>query len=303
MDMSDFLTHGRIIGGVVTTPDLDSALEDYHGRLGLKLVEQGGLPAELAASWGCPNSTGSRMATLQPQSGAHCFIRLVEQPLPADFVPTTTFGWASYELTVQDVFGWPAKISGGGFDIVGPPKEIEGLPYFVAMQVHGRGKEMLYFNETRSNTPSSDLPFAGSPMDHIFIVILATPDRMASTQWYRKHIGLDEGDTYTIEYSMINNAFRLPAGTTSSLTMVQKGRMPIVEIDDYPTQAKPRMAAAGCLPPGNALVTLAVDSLDAIDVPFIMPPTLQAGPLYGGRRAATAIGIAGELIELVEIGP
>jgi catechol 2,3-dioxygenase-like lactoylglutathione lyase family enzyme len=250
--MSDYLTHGRIVGGVVTTPDLDAALEDYHGRLGLNLVLQGTLADDLAASWGCPANAGARTATLQPQSGAHCFIRLVEQPLPSDFVPTTTFGWASYELTVQDVFGWPAKIAGSGFDIIGPPKEIAGLPYFVAMQVHGRGKEMLYFNETRSNTPSSDLPFAQSPMDHIFIVILATPDRAATVDWYRDRIGLDVGDTYTIEYSMINNAFGLPSGTTSSLTMAQKGRMPIVEIDDYPAQAKPRNAAPDCLPPGNA---------------------------------------------------
>jgi catechol 2,3-dioxygenase-like lactoylglutathione lyase family enzyme len=300
--MSDFLTHGRIVGGVVTTPDLDAALEDYHGRLGLNLVLQGALADDLAASWGCPNNAGARTATLQPQSGAHCFIRLVEQPLPPDFVPTTTFGWASYELTVQDVFSWPARIEGSGFDIIGPPKEIAGLPYFVAMQVHGRGKEMLYFNETRSNTPSSDLPFAQSPMDHIFIVILATPDRAATVDWYRDRIGLDVGDTYTIEYSMINNAFGLPAGTTSSLTMVQRGRMPIVEIDDYPPQTTVRNAAPGCLPPGNALVTLAVDSLDAIDADWIMPPVARAGALYGGRRAATVRGPAGELLELVEIG-
>jgi catechol 2,3-dioxygenase-like lactoylglutathione lyase family enzyme len=299
--MNDFLTHGRILGGVVTTPDLEHALDDYHRRLGLQLVEQGAVSADLAASWNCPASAGRRMATLQPASGAHCFIRLVEQPLPVDFVPTTTYGWASYELTVLDVFGWPAKIDGSGFDIIGLPKEIEGLPYFVAMQVHGRGKEMLYFNETRSNTPSNDLPVAQSPMDHIFIVILAAPDREASVAWYRDRLKLDVGDTYTIEYSMINNAFGLPAGTTSSLTMVQKGRMPIVEIDDYPEAATPRRAEAGCLPPGNALVTLAVDSLDALDIAFIAPPARLAGPVYAGRRAGTVMGPAGELLELVEI--
>jgi hypothetical protein len=300
--MSHALTHGCIMGGVVAIPDLDAAVNDYHGRLGFALVEQSAVSAELAHSWGIGGLAGKRMATLQPTSGAHCFVRLIEQPLPGDFVPTTSYGWASYEITVQDVFGWPAKIEGSGFDIIGPPKEIAGLPYFVAMQVHGRGKEMLYFNETRSNTPSSDLPFAQSPMDHIFIVILAASDREASLAWYRDQLHLDVGDTYTIEYSMINNAFGLPAGTTSSLTMIQKGRMPIVEIDDYPEQAQPRIAPAGCLPPGNALVTLGVDSLDALDVPFIAPPALLQGPLYAGRRAATVIGTAGELLELVELG-
>ncbi len=300
--MTGFLTHGRIVGGIVTTPDLDAALADYHGRLGLALVEQEALDDRLAASWGCPGSAGARSATLQPQSGAHCFIRLVEQPVPADFLPTRSYGWASYELTVQDVFGWPARIAGSGFDIIGPPKEIEGLPYFVAMQVHGRGKEMLYFNETRSATPSSDLPFAQSPMDHIFIVILATPDREASVAWYRDRLRLDEGDTYRIAYSMINNAFGLPADTMSSLTMVQKGRMPIVEIDDYPEETTQRPTMPGCLPPGNALVTLAVESLDMLDLEWIAPPQILPGPLYGGRRAATVRGPAGELLELLEIG-
>lgn len=300
--MSDFLTHGRIIGGVVTTPDLDAALQDYHGRLGLNVVERGELAADLAASWGCPASTGARTATLQPQSGAHCFIRLVEQVLPADFRPTRTFGWAAYELTVQDVYGWPARLAGSGFDIIGPPKEIAGLPYFVPMQVIGRGCEMIYLNEVRENTPSSDLPKAQSLTDHIFICILATPDREANLGWLHDKIGLDVGGTYTLEYTMINKAFGLEDGTQSSITMIQKDRLPIVEVDDYPETATERPRAAGCLPPGNALVTLAVDRLDAIKTDFIHPPAVRDGLLYAGKRSATVVGMAGELLELVEIG-
>ena len=296
------LTHGCIMGGVVATPDLSAALQDYQGSLGFALVDKEPLAAELAQSWGCPGAAGASTATLQPTSGAHCFIRLVEQPLPVSFVPTTTFGWASYEITVEDVFAWPGRIAGSGFDMIGPPKEIEGLPYFVAMQVHGRGKELLYFNETRSNTPTNDLPFAQSPMDHIFIVILASPDREASAVWYRDELGLDRGDTYSIEYSMINKAFGLPAGTTSSLTMIQKGRMPIVEIDDYPPQTKRRETETGRLPPGNALVTLGVESLDALALAWITPPVARSQTIYGGRRAATVKGPAGELLELIEIG-
>jgi hypothetical protein len=300
--MSDFLTHGRIMGGVVATPDLDIALEDYHGRLGLNIVERGELAADLAASWNCPASAGARIATLQPQSGAHCFIRLVEQPVPQDFRPVRTYGWAAYELTVQDVYGWPDRLAGSGFDIVGPPKPIEGLPYFIPMQVTGRGREMIYLNEVAENTPSSDLPKAASLTDHIFIVILATHDREANLAWLQEKIGLDVGGTYTLEYTMINKAFGLEAGTQSSITMVQKGRLPIIEVDDYPSAATARPCAAGCLPPGNALVTLAVDSLDAVKADFIAPPAVRGGTIYAGKRSATVVGMAGELLELVEIG-
>ncbi|MEO1167710.1 MAG: VOC family protein [Pseudomonadota bacterium] len=294
------MKHGTILGGVVATPDLDMALADYEGILGLKLLERGPLPDDLAASWGVPASAGHPMAILQPQSGAPCFIRLVEQPDHPDFMPTRTYGWAAYELTVQDVFGWPDRLQGSGFDIVGPPKELEGLPFFVPMQVTGRGREMIYLNEVRENTPSSDLPHARSLTDHIFIVILATPDRAATVAWYRETLGLDEGDTYTLEYSMINDAFGAPPGTQSDLTMVQNGRLPIVEVDDYPSEATARSRHEGMLPPGNALVTLAADDLDVLDCDWIVPPAARSGPLYDGRRAATVIGPAGELLELVE---
>jgi len=300
--MTHHMTHGSILGGVVTTPDLDAALADYAGRLGLSLVERGPLPDDLAASWGCPASAGRRYAMLRPASGAHCFVRLVEQPDHPDYRPTTSYGWAAYEMTVQDVFGWPGRLAGGGFDIVGPPQEIPGLPYFVPMQVLGRGGEMVYLNEVAMDTPSSDLPKARSLTDHIFIVILATPDRMRTVDWYRRALRLDEGESYTLEYTMINQAFGKPAGTQSVITMVQNERLPIVEVDDYPAEATVRPAHPGMLPPGNALVTLAVESFEGLDLRFITEPVLRHGDLYMGNLAATVIGPAGELLELVETG-
>jgi len=300
--MNEFLTHGRIVSGTVSTPDLDAALGDYHGRLGLSIVEQGRLAPDLAASWGCPGSAGARHAMLQPDSGAHCFIRLVEAPLPRDFRPTRTYGWAAYELTVKDVFGWPERLADSGFEVVGPPKVLEGLPYFVPMQVLGRGREMIYLNEVARDMPDTDLPKARSLTDHIFIVILATPDRKATVDWYERELRLDIGGSHTLAYSMINNAFGLGSDYRTTLTMMQKGRLPIIEVDDYPPAATSRQGNPGLLPPGNSLVTLAVDDLDALDVSFIQPPVRRDGPLYGGRRAGTVRGYAGELIELLEIG-
>ncbi len=299
--MTPALTHGCIMGGVVGVPDMAAALADYHGRLGLGVVADRPVTGDLAESWGCPAIAGARMVTLQPASGAHCMIRLIEQPLQPDFKPTTTFGWGAYEITVQDVFGWPERLSDGGFEIIGPPREIEGLPYFVAMQMTGTGREMIYLNETRMNTPSLDLPVAASPTDHLFIVILASPDREATLAWYRDKLDLDVGDTYTIEYTMINDAFGLPPGTTSSLSMLRKGRLPIIEVDDYPASATKRDAVPGRLPPGNAIVSLGVRDLDALDLAFVAPSLVRDDAPYGGRRAATVIGTAGELLELIEI--
>ncbi|ATW02849.1 VOC family protein [Sphingorhabdus sp. YGSMI21] len=300
--MTHHLQHGAILGGLSVVPDLEAALRDYRDILGMTLVEQGPLSSGLAESWGCPKSAGAPMAILQPVSGADCHLRLVEQPDHPGFKPTTTYGWAAFELTVQDVFGWLDRLTGSGFDIVGPPKELEGLPYFVPMQVLGTGREMVYLNEVRENTPSSDLPQAQCLTDHIFIVILATPDRAATVQWYCDNLDLTEADTYTLAYSMINDAFGKPADTLSDLTMVQKDRLPIVEVDDYPAEARARARHDGMLPPGNALVSLAVEDFDRIEAEWITPPQVHEAAPYAGRRSATTIGQAGELLELIEIG-
>jgi catechol 2,3-dioxygenase-like lactoylglutathione lyase family enzyme len=298
----NFDSHGRIKCGTVSTPDLKAALADYGDLLGLRLVEQGEVAEELAVSWGAPASAGQAYALLQPESGAECFLRLIEAPLRADFMPTRTFGWAAFELTVKDVYGLAERVEGSGFEIVGPPKPIEGLPYFVPMQVLGRGREMLYFNQVAMDTPSSDLPKARSEVDHIFIVILATRDRRGTLEHLKTRLKLQEGGSYTLNYTMINSAFGLPDGTQSTITMVQNGRLPIVEVDGYPLPATERPRLPGMLPPGNAMVTLAADSLDRIELDWIAPPVERPGPLYNGRRSATAIGSAGELIEMIEIG-
>lgn len=299
--MIDFLTHGSIVGALATVPDLGASLGDYRDRLGLTVVEQGALPTDLAVSWGCAGNAAARFATLAPTSGAPCYLRLVEQPLDPGFVPTRTFGWAAFEITVQDVFGWSDRLAGSGFDIIGPPREIPGLPYFVAMQMLGQGREMIYLNEVRADTPTSDLPPARSPVDHVFIVILASPDRVGTMAWYAERLGLEEGGSYTIPYTMINKAFGLPDSHMTSLSMAQKGRLPIVEIDDYPAIATARARTQEMLPPGNALVTLAVESLDRTGLDFITPPVVREGPFYAGRRAGAVVGPAGELLELVEL--
>lgn len=295
------IDHGTILGGLSTVPDIEAGLSAYRDTLGLELVEQGKLSAGLAESWGCPGSAGSRYVALRPASGEPCFFRLVEQAVHPDFKPTTTYGWAAFECTVEDVWGWPDKLPHEQFEIVGPPKEITGIePAFIPMQALGPGREMIYLNQVLGDMPDSDLPRANSPVDRIFICVLATPDREDTVEWYRRRLGFDRGADFTIPYTMINNAFGLPSDMLTTLTMVSAGRMPIVEVDDYPDAAKHRPGHEHMLPPGNALVSLAVRDLDACKVEWITPPTRRKSAVYGGNRAATTIGPAGELLELVE---
>lgn len=295
------IAHGTILGGLSVVPNLEQGIGAYRDTLQLDLVEQGELSAELAQSWGCGESAGRRIAILRPASGAPCWFRLVEQPGHAHFHPTTTYGWGAYELTVEDVFGWPSRLAGSPFQIVGEPRPLPGMDAFVPMQALGPGREMIYLNQVFENMEGIDLPRARSITDRIFICVLATPDRAATCAWYVTALGLEQGMSATLPYAMINNAFGLPDDFMSTLTMIQSGAMPIIEVDDYPAEAKPRPRHAAMLPPGNALVTLAVRSLDECSCEWIDPPAVRQGALYEGSRAAATMGPAGEILELVEI--
>ncbi|WP_394730069.1 hypothetical protein [Altererythrobacter sp. GH1-8] len=302
-DNAAMIEHGTILGGLSTIPDLEAGLRAYRDVLGLDLIEQGKLDEDLATSWNCPANAGSPYAVLQPKSGEPCWFRLVEQPEFPGFKPTTTYGWAAFETTVEDVWKWPDALPEDLFTIVGPPKTLENMePTFIPMQALGPGKEMIYLNQVLNSTSDNELPKAKSPVDRIFIVVLATPDRKASVDWYADNLGLERGVDYTLPYSMINDAFGLAPDTQTTITMVQQGRMPIVEVDDYPRSAMRRPRHEGMLPPGNALVTLAVESLDECEAEWLEEPATREGAMYEGRRAATAIGAGCELIECVEVG-
>ncbi len=293
--------HGSIIGALSTVPAIEIGMSAYASCLGLDLVEEGVLDASLVRSWGCRANAGARYAVFRAKSNSDCWFRLVEQPNHGEFEPTRSYGWAAFELCVEDVFALAERLAKSEFDIIGPPKTIANMePAFIPMQVLGPGQEMVYLNQVLKSMPNLDLPMAKSMVDHAFIVILASKDRQAALDWYQSAIGLEQSDSYTIPYSMINNAFDLPSDHMTTITMLAKGRMPIIEVDDYPDTTVERKRHPGMLPPGNALVTLAVNDLDDCQVDWITPPSNREGPFYQGRRAGCAIGPSGELLELIE---
>jgi hypothetical protein len=300
---TNFECHGRIKGGLVVTPVFDQSLADYVEILELSVVWQGPVDADLAASWGCPASAGKRMAVLQPKSGAACFIRLVEGTAVPAYTPLRSYGWASLEITVSDVWKLHERIlANGAFKVIGEPKLVEGFTAFIPFQVIGRAGEVLYLNQVLENMATLDLPKANAWVDTIFITILAAPDRQKAVDFYRDQIGYGEGDTYTITYTVINNAFGYGPDFKTAMTMTYVDRIPGCEIDQYPDATVERPCAAGELPPGVSLVTYAVQSLDAVKAPFLAPPVRRDGPLYAGRRVATVRGAAGEYLELLEVG-
>jgi len=295
-----FDTHGRIKCGTIATPAFDRSLADYTGSLGLTVIEEGRVPADLAALWGAPACAGRRYALLHG-GGRPGYLRLVENDAVTGYRPLTTLGWAAFEVSVAGVFDLHARLQGSAFDVIGAPKLVGDFANFIPFQVAGRAGEVLFLNQVLSESVDGiHLPMATTPIDQMFIAVLATDDRAAALAFHVSALGFEEGATYSFPYTVINDAFDLPADHPTTLTMTRVGTVAASEIDQYPPGTAPRPVPAGGLPPGNAMVSFIVRSLDAVRAPFVAERVRLGGPLYADRRVACVRGRMGELIELIE---
>jgi catechol 2,3-dioxygenase-like lactoylglutathione lyase family enzyme len=300
-ESAEQLGHGRLMCGTVLAPAFDLSLADYCRELALEIVDEGLVPEALAACWGAPAMAGRRFALLRGQDATPGFLRLVEGSVVEGHRPLATFGWVAFECSVRDAFALHDRIDKAAFRVLGAPRLVPGFDNFIPFQVAGRAGEALYLNTVlKASMADLDLPHAQAEVDRMFIAVLAAADREESLAFQRDVLGLEEGQTWVIPYSMINQSFGLPDDHPTAMTMTKVGRLPVAEIDQYPQMAEPRRMTAGELPPGNAMVSLAVRDLDAIPAPLLGPPVNPAGPLYGGRRAAVVRGPEGARFELLE---
>ncbi len=296
-----FDSTGRICAGTVLCPDLAASESDYRDILGLALIDDRPVSGALAACWGAPAMAGRACRLLRAEGGTPYLTRLVEGSAVPGYRPLRSFGWAAYEHTVADGMALFARMPGSGFTVIGPPKRVPGFDNFIPFQVTGRAGEVLYLNQVlQSRMTGLALPHTAASVDQMFIAVLAAADRAATLAYHRDVLGFGEGETWTIPYSVINNSFGMPPETMTVMTMTCTGRMPACEIDQYPAAATPRPSAPGELPPGNAMVSLLTDRLEATAPGWLGPAVRIEDDLYQGRRSACVQGPAGELVELIE---
>lgn len=303
--MTNYLSFDRegLIKAATISAANASRLADLYGEyFDLKVRETGQVAESLAASWGAPAMAGQPYFLLASSSGTPVYIRIVQNPDMPAYVPLRSFGWNAIEICVADVDALHARLQASPFKIIGPPAELEFSSIIYPMQVVGPEGEVLFLNEVRDNLPNFDLPKAGAWVDHVFIMVLAAPDRQKALEFYTQKLGWGEGDSYSLTYKVINQAFGFGTDHKTDLTMTCVDRLVNNEIDQYPDGTTERACVIDSLAPGIAAVTYAVASLDAIKAPFITAPTPREGLMYEGRRTACCVGAAGELIELIEIG-
>ncbi|RME64664.1 MAG: hypothetical protein D6782_07830, partial [Alphaproteobacteria bacterium] len=254
---------GRIKMATVSAADADAVAASYRDYFGYRIAGEAKVDEALAALWGTPEMAGRRFVVMGPESGTQVFIRIVDNDPVPDYAPLKSFGWAALEITVKDVEALHARLQDSPFEIIGPPAFLDFSDKIYPMQAVGLAGEPFYLNEVRGSLPLYDLPIARSFVDHIFITILATPDMQAAIDFYTQNLGWAQGNQYEVPYSVINNAFGLPAQTKHKLSMTCVGRDVNNEVDQYPPGTTARPTKPGLLPPGIASVSFIVEDLDA----------------------------------------
>lgn len=282
--------------------DVAAAAGRYTRWMGYSVVEQGEVPADLAAAWQAPASAGKAYAVLQPESGEAVFLRFVEgDPVPS-YKPIRTYGWAAIELCVTDVDAVHAKMEQGPFDVIGPPKPLDGFATIKPMQVRGPDLETVYLTQIFQPGEETGLPKPRSLVDRLFIMVLASHDLPESVQWVREVLGLPVIDPVPIRYSMINLAFGLDPETRTDIVTARGDGQVFLEIDQYPAEATERARHPGALPPGVAITTMLHPDFARLEGHWASPPVVREGPLYAGRRAGVLLTPEGALLEVIEGG-
>lgn len=285
----------------LTVADLERAVANYSKYFDYAVVERGGVAADLAAGWDAPGSAGLPYAVMQPASGADIYIRFIEQEPVGSYKALRSYGWNAIEICVQDVMQANARVEDSPFEIIGPPREIDGLPAIFPMQVKGPDEEIVYLTQIRDDLPAFDLPRAEAPIDRLFILVLGCSDMKASLDWMVRHCGLSIGrDEMEIVYTMLAKAYGTPMDELHKISTMIHGRDVFLELDQYPAAAIERPRHAGMLVPGCAIGTFWHPEFDSLPGPWITPPVRRDGPIYQGKRTATMKDLDGALIEIVE---
>lgn len=279
--------------------DPDASARRYVEWFDYQVVEEGQIDTGLAASWGAPRVAGRRYVVLRPASGTGVFLRFIASGLSGNPIPLRTFGWAALEICVKDVLAVNERMQRSPFEIIGPPREIDGLPAIFPMQVKGPDREIVFLTQIRADLPSYDLPRAACLIDHLFILVLACSNLDASLAWFEHNTRLALGRKMQIAYTVLANAFGLPPTDLHTIATIGHGRDVFLEVDQYPTAATARPIRNGELPPGIGLVTLTHPEFDLLPGPWVQPPAVSDGLIYAGRRTGTLRAPDGTLVEIV----
>jgi hypothetical protein len=263
----------------------------YVRWLDYKIRESGKLSPAMAASWGAPQSAGHPFFLLSSDGYPDVFVRIVGiDPVPG-YKPSTTAGWNAFLFMVGDIQAEDKALRASPFKVLKSPyNPMASFPRIFSMDVEGPAGETL-FMEYEQDGKGAFLPLPRGKVGRPHLAWVSGPDILKVRDWYADNFGMVKTPV---------NAVPVP-DTTSGATMpntllMMKERANFIELEGHPAQMAARPQGVGQLPPGNAMASFSVVSLDAIKLPFVTPPQV----MYGTARAATVLDPNGNRVELIE---
>jgi hypothetical protein len=291
----------RIRVATISAPDLHALEAAYAKYLGYRVRERGRVPAGLAASWGAARVAGRPYLLMSTDGWPDVYIRAVQGPSAPRYEPMTTWGWNAIEIIVEEPDQLRERLRSAPFEVIGEPAFLSGNSSIRAFQVRGAAREVLYLTSERGDRAKSTLPLPNGFVGRPFIMVLAGPDIGALTGFYARTFALASVAPGAYPVSVLQHAQHLGADAKFAMTIARLGQHGnVIEFDEYPALTQPRPRADGELPPGVAMASFSVASLEGLDASFIRPPVSGEGAAYRGKRSATLLGAAGELVELIE---
>ena len=266
----------------VLAQNLALTQEAYEDYLGYRSVDEGAMPAELAAAIDRPELADRRFVTMMPRSGPQVGLRLVEGDA-SGYVPMQRVGWSAIELLVQDPEQLEAELAGSVFTHLQGPDFLTEQKNILAMQMTGPNRELFYLTHMIDPSKSFLQPQPSpEPVGHTFIMVMGSPDLEASLSFWRRHFDTNVVGPIPYRIGVLSDAYDLPQDTLHPLALVSTSDGYGIEIDQYPEGASAVPAPEGERG-GVVLVSLSVDpeGLKA-PLPWRLPYIDTAGAVEGG---------------------
>ncbi|MBL8327890.1 MAG: hypothetical protein JNJ71_03490 [Rubrivivax sp.] len=236
-------------------------LVQAYGALGLTPGALTCISAAQAQAWGQPALEGLQMLVLSAAEDALPLLRLVAAPGTPPRPTRHHPGWMALEILVRDVDALAPRVAAAGFEIVGPPADLDVSPAIRAMQAIGLAGEMLYLTQVKQPVPPFEIPLSaalppGRDLGALFIAVMSTPSResvIAACQ------PLQPGPVLRFEtkVTVLNRALGRAPDQRWPVATVQWAGASLFEIDEVQDPAvSPAAAALGDLPAGLAWVTM-----------------------------------------------
>jgi hypothetical protein len=189
--------------------------------------------------------------------GAPPLMRVIELSGVLPRLTRHQHGWLALEVLVRDVDALAPQVAAAGFDIVGPPADLDVSPAIRAMQALGPAGEMLYLTEVKAPVPPFEIPLsatlpAGQALGPLFIAVLSTPSRAAVLAALAP-LAPKAVLSFETKITVLNRALGHELGKRWPVATVQWAGQSLFEVDEVVDSG---VNTASAVPQGLAWVTM-----------------------------------------------